>query len=84
MKETRNEQLDDLPPENGTSYNPVKRGNKWSEKGTHRNKSSRTLFTKHLHFSHGPFDKGSLEDKEYESKLTNQLGREHDYTALET
>jgi len=29
----------DLPPENGTRYNIVRRGNKWSEKGTHRNKS---------------------------------------------
>ena len=29
-----------LPPENDTRYNIVKRGNKWSEKGTHQNKSS--------------------------------------------
>ena len=35
-------------------------------------------------FPHGLFDKGCLEDREYESKLTNQLKGEHDYTTLET
>jgi hypothetical protein len=28
----------DLPPVNDTSYNIVKRGNRWSGKGIHRNK----------------------------------------------
>jgi hypothetical protein len=30
----------DLPPENDTSYNLVKRGDKWPRKGSHRNRSS--------------------------------------------